>query len=116
MRILQKLNLILLVLLSLSTGLVKLFSMEAEMILFRKAGWGDWLIYLFGAVQLIGGMLLVSGRTRKSGAIIMFSTFVVATVVLFINNMVSFGCFSVLFILMALWPIVQPIRIIKAGS
>lgn len=114
MRILKKINLILLILLSISTALVKLFGMEAEMIIFRKAGCTDLIIYLFGFLQLIGGLLLLPFKTRRTGAAIMLITFIFATIVLFINTMIPFGIFSILFIVMATWPLVKPVTILNS--
>ena len=52
-------------------------------------------------VQLVAALLLVYGPTVKVGAAVLALTFVVATGVLFINGMVPFGVFSLLFIAMA---------------
>lgn len=113
MKLLQKINLALLIVLSISTGLVKLASMEAEMVIFRNAGWSDDLIYLFGIIQSTGGFLLIPNNTRKIGGYLMAPTFLIATIILFVNNMIPFGIFSILFILMATWTIIKPIQFVN---
>lgn len=106
MKIVRTLLLGILILLSLSTGLVKLFRMQEEMDLFQAVGWPMGLIIAFGVVQMIGGLLLILPVTRKYGAWIMIATFSIATIVLFLNGMVAFGLFSLLFIGLAIVPLI----------
>lgn len=94
-------NRVLLTLLSLSTGGVKLAQMADEMQIFRAAGFADGVTVAFGAVQVIGGVLLVPHRTTRVGAMVMLPTFVVATGVLFVNGIMGFGVASLVFIAMA---------------
>ncbi|MEM7369141.1 MAG: DoxX family protein [Bacteroidota bacterium] len=93
--------LIILILLSIATAVTKLIQMPEEMELFRHAGFSDSMTILFGIIQLVGGILLVPGKTRKYGAIVMLSTFVIATIVVFMKGMIGFGLFSMLFIALA---------------
>ena len=113
MKVLLKVILVLLILLSISTGIVKLAKMEEEMILFRNAGWDDLLIIIFGAVQFLGGFMLLPYKTRKNGALLMSITYVIATIVVFINQMWVFGFVSILFIIMALVIYKSPIQLIN---
>ena len=101
MKILNTVLLVLLIVLSLATGITKLIQMPEEMELFRNAGFSDILILIFGAVQVLGGILLIPTRYRQYGAIIMTVTFVIATIVVFIKGMMGFGLFSILFIALA---------------
>jgi len=96
-------NKILLTLLGTSTGLVKIFGMEKEMILFRKAGFADTATIIFGIVQFAATLLVWFPATLKSGAAILAVTFLIATGVLFKNSMVPFAVFSLLFIAMAVF-------------
>jgi len=75
--------------------------MPEEMELFRNAGFTDTLTIIFGLIQLVGGILLIPGKTRRYGAIIMLITFIIATVVVFLKGMIGFGLFSILFIALA---------------
>ena len=109
MKIALWINRVLLTLLSISTGAVKLAKMEEEMHIFRVAGWSDALTIAFGVVQLLGAISLLVRRLTVKVAVLMAFTFFVATGVLFINGMVTFGLFSVLFIVSAVvharyWP------------
>lgn len=96
-------NRVLLTLLSISTGVVKLVQMPEEMEIFRAAGVPDGLTMAFGLVQLVGGLLLIPDRTLRIGAAVMIPTFVLATGVLFVNGLIAFGGFSLLFPASAAW-------------
>lgn len=113
MKVILKVVLVLLIMLSISTGLVKLARMDEEMILFRNAGWSDVLIVLFGVVQLIGGLLLLPAKTRKNGALLMTFTYLIATIVVFMNEMWTFGVVSILFIAMAFIIYKRPIQLLN---
>lgn len=91
-------NRVLLTLLSIATGAVKLAYMPEEMALFRGAGWPDTATVGFGVLQLALGLLLIPNATTRAAAVGMAVTFVVATGVLFVNGMMAFGMFSLLFI------------------
>ncbi len=91
-------NRVLLTGLSLMTGAVKLAYMEDEMVIFRGAGFPDTLTVAFGVVQIVGGLLLLPNATTKVGAWVMVPTFLIATGVLFVNGLIPFGVFSLLFI------------------
>lgn len=101
MRIALRINLVLLILLGVSTGLVKLFSMEEEMALFRNVGFSDVLTMVFGAVQLMAGLALLHPKTRRVGAVVLIPTFVFATYALFAKGVMPFAPLSLLFIVMA---------------
>lgn len=102
-------NRVLLTLLSVSTGAVKIARMSEEMEIFREAGFSDGSTVAFGVVQLALGLLLVPNATTRGAAFGMAATFALATGVLFVNGMVPFGLFSLLFIASAVahgmaWP------------
>lgn len=96
-------NKILLTLLGTSTGLVKIFGMEKEMELFRNAGFSNAATVVFGVIQIAATVLLWFPATLKTGAAVLALTFLMATLVLFKNSMMSFGIFSLLFIAMAIF-------------
>ena len=100
MKWLTKLNLVILILLSFSTALVKIFRVPEEVRLFTRVGWDQTSIICFGIIQLVGALLLLFAFTRKWGVLLMILTFSIATVVLFLNHMSLFGLFSLSFIAM----------------
>lgn len=103
MKILYKINWVLLILLSISTGVFKILQQEADIKLFEVLGMSALLTTLLGIVQLFGGILLIISKTRKQGALVMIPTFVLASIAVFMNEMLVFGFVSLAFILMALW-------------
>lgn len=108
--------LVVLVLLSVATGVTKLIQLPAEMELFANAGWPVWLILAFGVVQVAGGLSLIPKRTRAIGAWVMVATFIVASVVVFLDGRTVFGLVSLLFIALAALPLISDERLgIKAG-
>jgi len=107
MKLLLTINWILTTLLSISTGVFKLMQQEADILLFEKIGMNATATTLLGAVQLIGGLLLILPKTRKIGAYIMIPTFILASVAVFANGMIGFGIVSVLFIVMAYLVVVR---------
>ena len=94
--------LIVLLLLGYSTSIVKFISLDAEVKLFQNAGFTKELIFAFGLLQFIATTLTAIPKTRRYGAIILAITFMIATVVVFISQMIGFGVFSISFILLAL--------------
>jgi len=101
MKIFLKINWILTILLSISTGVFKLLQQEADIELFKVIGFNEMMITLLGAIQLLGGILLIPAKTRKIGAYIMIPTFIVASIAVFANKLMVFGMVSLLFIVMA---------------
>ncbi|MCA9494166.1 MAG: DoxX family protein [Myxococcales bacterium] len=92
---------VLLVLLGVATGAVKLARMKEEMELFRGAGFPDAATLLFGVVQIAAALALIHPRSLRAGAAVLALTFLVATVVVFVNGMIPFGVASISFIAMA---------------
>lgn len=94
-------NWVLTTLLSISTGVFKLLQQEADIELFSAIGFTASMTTVLGAIQLIGGILLIPAKTRKLGAYIMIPTFVIASIAVFANHLIAFGFISLLFIAMA---------------
>jgi hypothetical protein len=103
MKLLYRINLILLIVLSLATGVFKILQQEADIELFKVLGMTATLTAGLGIVQVVGGILLALVQTRKYGALLMMATFVLASIAVFMNGMIVFGLVSLLFILMAYW-------------
>lgn len=101
MRIALKINWIITILLSISTGLFKILQQEADIELFEAIGFGTTATTLLGIVQFVGGVLLIPAKTRKTGAMIMIPTFAIASIAVFANAMYAFGVVSLIFIVMA---------------
>lgn len=94
-------NWILTILLSISTGVFKLLQEKADIELFETIGFSIPMVTALGAIQLLGGLLLILPSTRKVGAYTMILTFALASVAVFANGLLVFGIVSLLFIVMA---------------
>lgn len=100
MKILKKVNLVLLTLLSVTSGIAKIMQLPQEIQFFGDAGFGETPVILFGVAQLAGGVLLVFQKVRELGAIIVAVTFCISTVLIFKDGKIAFGFISILPILM----------------
>lgn len=100
-KIINHLPLVILILLSLATGMTKLILLPEEVELFAHAGFSNKMTFAFGLLQVTGGLLLIFKSSRSYGAVIMLVTFVVASIVVFYKGMMGFGFFSILFIVLA---------------
>lgn len=107
MKIALKINWILTILLSISTGVFKLLQQEAEIELFQVIDFNQIMITILGVIQLLGGILLIPSKTRKFGAYLLIPTFIVASIAVFANNLFVFGIVSLLFIAMAYFVILM---------
>jgi hypothetical protein len=86
MRIASTLVLVLLICLSLLSGVTKVALMPEDVEFFARYGFSSPLLMAFGATQLIGGVLMLFRRTRFAGAGIVALTFLVSLVLLLIDG------------------------------
>ena len=68
MKILRKINLILVTVLSFAAAIPKIAQLPNEVEFFQSVGLGKGALLMFGVFQLAGGALLVFGKTRLWGA------------------------------------------------
>ena len=108
MNALFAINHVLLTLLGISTGLVKLFGMPEELEIYQNAGFSPAATFGFGVAQLALALALLHPKSARVGAIGLALSFVVATGILFVNEMTTFGVSSLLFIAMAGLVIARP--------
>ncbi|MCH9682262.1 MAG: hypothetical protein K0V04_12560 [Deltaproteobacteria bacterium] len=101
MKALVWINFALLVVLSVSTGIVKIAGLEADIEIFARLGFSPAMTVAFGVVQALAGLALLPGRTRRTAALVLAASFVIATVGLFVSGIHPFASISVVFIVMA---------------
>jgi len=78
--------LVILTFLALSSGVTKVMLMPQDVEFFGKYGFSDPILMLYGAVQLIGGVLLPFKKTRVVGAAIVAVTFLISLLVLILEG------------------------------
>lgn len=82
MKLASTVVLILLIFLAIASGLAKITLMQQDVDFFGKYGFSKPLLIIFGATQLLGGVLLPFRKTRFFGAAIVATTFVVSLALL----------------------------------
>lgn len=75
-----------LTMLAVLSGMTKILLMPPDVEFFGRYGFTSPILIAFGAVQLIGGILLPFRKTRFVGAAIVASTFLASFVILLIDG------------------------------
>ena len=96
MKIINILIIAVIALLSIAAGLAKVMQTPQEMEFLQGLGLSPALIIVFGLIQISGGLLLVTQKTRIVGAVLATFAFVVSTVLIFVGGNLAFGLFSML--------------------
>jgi len=86
MKVAYTIVLIILTLLAISSGIPKVLLVPRDVEFFGQYGFSNIALMIFGAVQLIGGILLPFRKTRFVGAAIVASTFLVSLVLLLMDG------------------------------
>jgi len=82
MKILFYVILIILVFLAVSSGITKIILMQQDVNFFGQFGFTDTILIVYGATQLVGGILLALRKTRVIGAIVVAITFMISAIIL----------------------------------
>jgi hypothetical protein len=86
MRIASILILVLLIFLSILSGVTKIALMSEDVEFFGRYGFSNPMLIAFGSIQLIGGILMPFRKTRFVGAAIVAITFLVSLVLLLMDG------------------------------
>ena len=116
MRVLRRINFVLVTALSLAAAIPKLARLPSEVEFFSSVGLGKGALVMFGALQLAGGVLLVFRRTRLWGSAIAALAFVGSAAMLFSTGQILFGAVSLLPACMACALIYQLARTERAEA
>lgn len=100
MSTLLKVNLAILVLLATSSGVTKVILMPQDVEFFSNYGFTNPILIAYGAIQVIGGILLIIQKTRFLGAVIVAITFLISAVVLIMAGNIPFTIFTFVALLM----------------
>lgn len=82
MKIAFSILLVLLTALAVLSGVTKITLMPNEVAFFSQHGFSNPMLIAFGAVQLVGGILLLWKKTRFAGATVVAFTFLVSLAIL----------------------------------
>ena len=86
MKLASTIVLVILMFLAISSGITKIALMQQDVDFFGKYGFTNPILIAFGAMQLIGGVMLAFKKTRFSGAAIVAITFLISLVLLLIEG------------------------------
>ena len=87
--------LVVLIFLAISSGITKILLMQQDVDFFGKYGFTNTILIAYGAVQLLGGILMIFNKTRFYGAAIVAATFIVSLVVLLMEGNVPVSIVTV---------------------
>jgi len=76
----------LVILLAVSSGVTKLMLMPQDVEFFGKYGFTNTLLMAFGALQILGGALLILAKTRLFGAMCIAITFLISAAILLVER------------------------------
>lgn len=116
MKIVNRLIVAVLALLSIAAGLAKVMQTQQEMEFLQGLGLSSFLIVVFGLVQIVGGILMAPKKIRIPGAILVTLALVVSTILVFMGGNLALGFFSVIPIALACVIIYQIARITHTKS
>lgn len=100
MSTLLKVNLIVLVVLAVSSGVTKIILMPQDVEFFGKYGFTNPILIVYGAAQLVGGVMMIIRKTRFVGAVVVALTFLISAVVLILEGNIPFTLFTLVALLM----------------
>lgn len=105
MKIFFNVVLVILIFLAVSSGITKIILMQQDVEFFAKYGFTSTMLIVFGASQLIGGILLIIQKTRFIGAIVVTTTFLISAVLLIMDK--NIAAIIITFIAVALLGIIM---------
>lgn len=86
LKIIHTIVLVALIFLALSSGATKIALMQQDVEFFGKYGFSNPILIVYGLLQLLGGILMIFGKTRFVGAVIVAITFLISLVVLLMEG------------------------------
>lgn len=92
-----------LVLLAVSSGIMKSMLMPQEVEFFGRYGFSEPLLIAYGVSQVVGGLMLIPAATRILGAAVVAITFLISAVVLFMDDKVPLAIVTLIFVLLLGW-------------
>ena len=88
MKKIQIVVLCILVFLAVSSGITKIMLMPQDVEFFGEYGFTNAILIVFGAIQTIGGLMMVFRKTRVVGAALVAVTFAISAVLLILSGSV----------------------------
>lgn len=83
-------------LLSVAAGLAKVMQVPEEITFLSGLGLGNTTIFIFGAIQIVGGILLAIPKSKIYGSMLVVIAFLVSAILVFVSGNFTFGIVSML--------------------
>ena len=103
MTLVRNIVIALLVFLAVSSGATKVMLMQQDVMFFGSFGFTDPMLIAFGAVQLVGGLLLIFRSTRLYGALVIAVSFAVSAVLLLMAGSILVAIITLIAICLLAW-------------
>ena len=100
LKILLRINLVILVFLAITSGITKTMLMPQEIEFFGGIGFSNLMLIVFGVSQIIGGLMMTLSKTRFIGAVIVAITFAISAVALFLSENIIVAAITCITLLM----------------
>ena len=100
MKVFLKVIIAILAFLAISSGLTKVLLMQQDVDFFGQYGFTNPLLMTYGAIQVIGGILLIFPKTRIIGASIVEITFLISLVVLVMAGNMPMALITLIFVVL----------------
>lgn len=83
-------------LLSIAAGLAKVMQVPEEMTFLTGLGLDNTMIFIFGAIQIVGGILLAIPKSKMYGSVIVAISFLGSAILVLVGGNFTFGIVSML--------------------
>ncbi|MEE9336045.1 MAG: DoxX family protein [Granulosicoccaceae bacterium] len=108
MKIFYYIVLVILIFLAVSSGISKIMLMEQDVEFFGQYGFTSSILIVFGAVHIIGGILLALPKTRIVGAVVVGISFLISAVVLILAGNIPVAVVTFLALLLLVFVAKKP--------
>ena len=100
MKIFYNIIITILIFLAVSSGFTKIILMQQDVAFFAQYGFTNPILIAFGAIQLLGGILLALPKTRVIGAVLVATTFLISAVILIMADNMSIAVITLIFVML----------------
>jgi hypothetical protein len=107
MKYLKLLSIVVVSLLSIAAGTAKLILAPQEVEFLQSVGLGNPIIFIFGAIQLLSGILLIPNKTRGVGSAVAATGFAISFGLILFNGDFVFAAISILPVGLAIFVLSQ---------
>ncbi len=97
-------------LLSIAAGLAKVMQVPKEMAFLTGLGLDNTMIFIFGAIQIVGGILLAIPKSKMYGSVLVVIAFLVSAILVFVGGNFTFGIVSMLPVLITGFIVYQTLK------